>query len=130
MDALTEIVRRLIKLEDIIARMGKRDVNTSSRGVIIEVGAANELATQTTFHRVMPIADGASSDVTDIELANDGLVVTFSPYTTGKTLVFKDNTGNLRLAGDCTLDSPHDTLSLRCDRTLSVWAEVSRSNNA
>lgn len=130
MDVITELVKRVLRIEDLLARKARRDINTSSRGLTIEVGASNELETRTTFHRIRPNADGASSNVDTIAIANDGLVVTFSPYAASKTLIFKDNTDNLRLAGDCTLDSPHDTITLVCDRANETWNEVSRSNNA
>lgn len=130
MDVVTELLRRVLGVEDRLTRIARRDVNTSSRGLIIEVGSSNELETRTSFHRVKPNADGASSNVDTIAIVNDGLVVTFSPYAASKTLVFKDGVGNLRLAGDCTLDTMYDTITLICDRTNSTWNEIARSNNS
>ena len=120
---IEELVKRLLVLESKLREISRSDKKTSSSATVCEVGADNVLAVRTTYCKVKPNADGASSDVEDITLANDGLVVTFTPYASSKTLVFKDNTV-LKLNGDCTLSTTDHTLTLICDRDLAVWKEV------
>lgn len=54
------------------------------------------------------------------------LLVVMAKDTT-HTVVCKDGTGNLQLAGDMTLDNAQDTLTLMYDG--SNWVELARSNN-
>lgn len=58
-------------------------------------------------------------------MAGQLLIVT--AVNSSRTIVAKDGTGNLKLAGDCSLDNAEDTLLLMYDG--SSWLEVSRSNN-
>ncbi len=62
------------------------------------------------------INGGAEGDLLIIRAADDA-----------HTVVLKDGTGNLKLAGDCALDSVHDRITLQHDGVN--WVELSRSSN-
>ena len=56
-----------------------------------------------------------------------GQLLVVMAVNTARTVVCKDGTGNLKLAGDMTLDNTEDTLTLMYDG--SNWVELARSNN-
>lgn len=62
------------------------------------------------------IAGGAQGDVLVVRATNDT-----------HTVVLKDGTGNLRLAGDFSLDSANDRMALMHDGTN--WVELARADN-
>jgi hypothetical protein len=73
---------------------------------------------------------GAASD--EINTINDNgfpaaTILVLRATSASRTVILKDDTGNLRLAGDCTLDDNDDTITLI--GTGAVWYEVARSNN-
>jgi len=70
---------------------------------------------------------GPSDDVDTINGGREGQVVMFCAASNTRDIVFKDGTGNLRLAGDFTLTHSDDTITLR--KRGAVWFEVSRSDN-
>ena len=49
--------------------------------------------------------------------------------SSARTVVVKDGTGNIQLAGDCTLDNTQDTLTLIWTGAGQGWLEIARSNN-
>jgi hypothetical protein len=58
----------------------------------------------------------------------DGDVLVLQGLATGSlNMIVKDNTGNLKLAGDFTFDQLYDTMVLQCDGP--IWLELMRSNN-
>lgn len=57
----------------------------------------------------------------------NGQVIVLQAANSARTVVAKDGTGNLRLAGDMTLDNAEDTLTLI--RRSTTWCEMARSNN-
>ena len=72
---------------------------------------------------------GAASD--DLDIINGGeigdiLIVT--AFSGSATVVMKDGTGNLRLAGDFSLDNSDDTITLM-KNVSGNWVEVCRSDN-
>jgi hypothetical protein len=71
----------------------------------------------------------ATDDVDNINGGTDGSVLIVRAANSARTVVCKDSTGNLRLAGDCSLDDAHDTLTL-LNLSGTVWEELARSNNA
>lgn len=64
--------------------------------------------------------------ISGTSLRRGQLLVVMAKDTT-HTVVCKDGTGNLQLAGDMTLDNSQDTLTLMYDG--SNWLELARSNN-
>ena len=86
-------------------------ITKSSRGGFIGVTAANP-----------------SEDLDTINGgAFEGEIIVLRAANTSNTVVCKDGTGNLRLAGDFSLDNSTDRLTLMYDGTN--WAEIARSNN-
>jgi hypothetical protein len=69
----------------------------------------------------------ATDDLDTINGLLDGDVLIVSPNSDSQTIIAKDGTGNLRLAGDFTMDSITDRLMLISDGTLLY--ELSRSDN-
>jgi len=90
---------------------------------VITVPATNR------FKMVFVDTEGAvaSDDLDTINGGADKLSFVFRNANNARSVVFKDGVGNLRLAGDCTLASTNDTISLIKDGTQ--WKELSRSIN-
>lgn len=75
------------------------------------------------------VFSSATSGTTNLLTINGGsigqhLVLT---HTGARDVKLKDNSGNLRIAGDFTMDSDFDTITLMYNGT--VWVELCRSNN-
>ena len=82
------------------------------------------------YHTVATEGGAASDDVDTINDPagfGDAAIIVLRAESSSQTVVLKDGTGNLRLAGDCTLDHNRDTITLI--GTGGVWYEVTRSNN-
>ena len=90
--------------------------------------SSDVIAVTHSFHTVDTEGD-VSSD--DIDTINGGVaagqILTITANNTARSVVAKDGTGNLKLAGDFTMDNTEDTLMLVYDG--SNWLEVSRSGN-
>lgn len=72
---------------------------------------------------------GAAGSTTDLLTVNGGMVgqLLVLMRTNAKKIKLKDGSGNLRIAGDFTIDSDFDTITLLY--TGTVWVEQCRSNN-
>lgn len=92
--------------------------------------AAGEITATRAFHLVETQAAAATDDLDTINGWVDGDVLVLTPYDNGHTVVVKDNTGNIQCAGDFSMDSFHDTMTLVFNTTRGKWHELSRSNNA
>jgi hypothetical protein len=69
----------------------------------------------------------ATDDLDTISGGGTGNMIVLSAASDARTVVLKDNTGNLRLAGDFSLDALTDRIVLI--NTGAGYAEVCRSNN-
>ncbi len=69
---------------------------------------------------------GSTDNLATLNGGFDGCIVMFSG-TAGKTITFKDGTGNLKMAGDFVMDNFDDAIMF-VNRGGS-WLEVCRSNN-
>ncbi len=58
-----------------------------------------------------------------------GSILVLRAANSARTVVVKDGTGNIQLAGDCTLDNTQDTLTLMWTGAVQGWLELARSNN-
>jgi hypothetical protein len=104
-------------------------------GGFLNIGIETELtiaggaitATQSS-HTVDTEADAASDDLDTINGGKDGDLLFIRPNNTARTIVAKDATGNMNLAGDFTMDADSDRLTL-VNKGGTVWHELSRSNN-
>lgn len=82
------------------------------------------------YHTIDTEGAAATDDVDTINDTgfDDVTIIVLRATSSSRTVVLKDGTGNLRLAGDCTLDNNDDTITLI--GTGAIWYEVARSNNA
>ena len=80
------------------------------------------------YHSVDTEADAASDDLDTINGLNVGAILVIVPDNGARTIVAKDGTGNLILAGDFTMATNRDTLTL-LRSTPTRWIELSRSQN-
>lgn len=79
------------------------------------------------YHTIDTEADAASDDLDTISGGTAGDILIITAANDARTVVVKDGTGNVQLAGDMTLDNTQDTLTLIYNG--SAWLEVARSNN-
>jgi len=96
-----------------------------SRGVVISNGA---MTAGGAYTRV-DTSGAVSSD--DLDTINGGVVgqlLILRATADNRTVVVKDGTGNLNLAGDFSLDNTSDRITLL--KEGSDWYEISRSDNA
>lgn len=109
--------------------------NLSVTTGFLNIGAATEVTISAgvitatkSDHLVDTEADAASDDLVTINGGVIGNILFVQAADSGRTVVCKDGTGNMLLAGDFSLDSGQDVLMLKFEG--SVWIEQSRSNNA
>lgn len=81
-----------------------------------------------TYHAIDTESDAASDDLDNIAGGSNGDLLIIRPYNLTRTVVAKDTTGNLHLAGDFSMDHIDDILVLL--HNGSWWVELSRSNNS
>lgn len=91
--------------------------------------ASGVITVSSGFHEVDTESAAASDDLDTInyEGIQDGTLLVLRAVDSGRTVVLKDGTGNLRLAGDFSLTHNRDTVTLI--KGNAVWYEVSRSDN-
>ena len=87
----------------------------------------SQLTKTQTYHTIDTEADAASDDLDTISGGIEGDILVIRANNTARTVVAKDGTGNLALAGDFTMDNSEDSLTLLFDG--SNWLELSRSDN-
>ncbi|MEE8378828.1 MAG: hypothetical protein V3R49_00440 [Gammaproteobacteria bacterium] len=92
--------------------------------LIISAGA---ITITTSFHKVDTEGAAATDDLVTINGGSSNQRLIIMSQFTGRTVVVKDGTGNLRLNGDFSMDAREDTMELVFIN--SVWNELSRSNN-
>lgn len=80
------------------------------------------------YHTVDTEASAATDDLDTINGGTTGDILIITAANSTRTVVAKDGTGNLSLAGDFSMDNADDTLTLIYNGTN--WLELSRSNNA
>lgn len=90
--------------------------------------ASGEITATRTYIAVDTESASATDDLDSISggAAGDILIVAAADAT--HTVILKDGTGNLSLAGDCSLTHTDDRITLQ--RTASGWVEIARSDNA
>ena len=81
------------------------------------------------YHTVDTEADAASDDLDTINGGTDGAVLVLRAVHTDRTVVVKDGTGNIQIAGDMSLDNTQDTITLIFDNALSSWLELGRAGS-
>ena len=91
---------------------------TISGGVVTAIQYNHNIATE---------AAGASDDLDTINGGNAGALLFVAAADSAKTVVLKDGTGNLKLAGDCTLDNSEDSAFLV--KVGSNWKLIACTSN-
>jgi len=89
--------------------------------------SSGEIKITKSYHLVA-VEVGTTDDLDTISGGQVGGLLVLQASTAAKTVVCKDGTGNLKLAGDFSLDNTQDSIYLIYDG--SNWIELSRSNNA
>lgn len=100
----------------------------AAQSATIASGAVTVSGPHITLLTVDTEAAAASDDLATISGGTVGQVLTLNQTNDARNVTFKDNTDNLRLAGDFTGGEAADTITVVY--TGSVWLEVARSNNA
>ena len=120
--------------------IGSTGLATFSNGIDVQngfltIGNNSELTISSgavtivdSFHTIDTQANAASDDLDTINGGAEGTLLYISANVATRTVVAKDGTGNLRLAGDFTIDHSTDVLTLL--KAGSNWHEVCRSDNA
>lgn len=82
------------------------------------------------FHTIDTEGAAATDDLDTISGGSaEGQILIIKSSASARNVVAKDATGNLRLAGDCTLDAANDRLMLMYNPSSGNWIELSRSIN-
>ena len=89
--------------------------------------ASGAVAATTSFHAIDTESAGASDDLDTITGGQTGQVLYIHAANGARDVVAKDGTGNLKLAGDFTMNNTEDVLTLIYDG--ANWLELSRSDN-
>ena len=93
--------------------------------------ASGEVTITQAFHKIDTEADASTDDLVTINGSLDGSLLFLRAENSARTVVVKDNTGNINLAGgDFSLTATNDVLMLMYDGSISRWLEVGRNNNA
>jgi hypothetical protein len=90
--------------------------------------SGGEITVTQSYHDVDTQGGAASDDLDTINGGNIGSFLVLRPENAARTVVLKDATGNLVLAGDFTMDHRSDMILLIFGGTN--WVELSRSDNA
>lgn len=100
-------------------------------GTDTELTIASGVVTATGSYHSIDTEGNASTDDLDTILSAiaAGHTLLLSAQSSSRTVVLKDATGNLRLAGDFTMDHSNDAILLCWNGPSNVWFEVSRSDN-
>jgi hypothetical protein len=88
-------------------------------GVITAVGSFLSVDTE---------GSASTDDLDTVNGGRAGQMLILKAKNNARTIVAKDNSGNLKLEGDFSMDNANDALVLIY--TGSNWLEVSRSDNA
>ena len=89
--------------------------------------AAGVITVTQTPHTVDTQDDDPTDNLVTINGGIEGDIIILSAESGGRTVVLKDDTGNLRLAGDFSLDALNDNITLRFNGTS--WVQLAKSNN-
>ena len=119
-----DLRRRVGALETIETTMHKLALGSTS-GLTI---AAGEITITQSYHQVDTQGAAGSDDLDTINGGSAGSLLILAAVNAARTIVCKDGTGNLLLAGDFSLDSNQDAILLF--KASSNWVEISRSDNA
>ena len=92
--------------------------------------ASGVVTPRRTYHRIETESAASTDDLVTITTSgiSSGTLLIIRASSSSHTVVAKDGTGNLDLAGDFSMDNNDDILFLI--KEGSNWKEISRSNNS
>jgi len=82
------------------------------------------------YHAVDTFSAGSTGDLITINGGVDGARLVMTAYDNTHTIVCKDGTGNMEMAGDFSLTHSSDTIEFIYNGQTSKWVELSRSDNS
>lgn len=90
-----------------------------------ELTIAGGVVTKTkAYHTIDTAADAATDDLDTINGGSDGDVIFLQAEHTDRTVVVKDNTGNIHTGGDIYLDDDHKLLGLMYHAATTHWHHI------
>lgn len=101
-------------------RAGLAEAVTIATGAITITGSTATVDTESV---------AGTDDLDTINGGEANALLVLRAANDSRTVVCKDGTGNLALAGDFSLTHTHDRIVLQYDSALSLWVEISRSDN-
>ena len=96
-------------------------------GAVLTI-AGGVITVTASFHQVETQNGDATDDLDTINGGTEGDILVLRAYDATHTVVVKDSTDNIKMAGDFSLDHTHDTITLIATGT-GTWLELSRSDN-
>ena len=121
-------------IQDIDSTATPSFTGASLGGGFLNLGAPTELTIATgavtatrSIHTIDTESDDPSDNLDTINGGTAGDILIIAAVNAARTVVAKDGTGNLKLAGDFSMDNDEDRLTLTHDGTN--WLELARSNN-
>ena len=91
--------------------------------------AGGVITINSSYHNVDTEASAASDDLDTINGGTDGQRLILKANASTRTVVIKDTSGNIQIAGDFSLTNQADFIELIYDVGTSFWYELSRSDN-
>lgn len=92
--------------------------------------SSGEVTISSTYHTIDTESAAATDNLDYIYGPSfNGQLLMLRAANSARTVVLKDGTGNLKLAGDMSLDNAEDTITLLYDLNNDLWYEITRSNN-
>ena len=123
---------------DVVGTVTADGLDVSGNAVVdgkINFGGSSELTINSgavtitgSYHQIDTESDASSDDLDTINGGSIGDIVILRPSSSSRTVVVKDATGNLNLAGDFSMGSAADLIVLMYQSF--GWVELSRSDNA
>lgn len=106
----------------------------SAAGALGLTIASGAVTISDSYHTVDTEAAAATDDLNTVTLPayavpHIGHILVLRAANSSRTVVCKDGTGNMKLAGDMTLDNTEDTLTLLWSGNVNGWLEIARSSN-
>ena len=128
-DILADIKDNQLRLSRLERReFRQRHLNAGKKRDLTIAGGVLTIRSSDSNIRV-DVQSGTTDDLDTISGGIEGQVLILSSAATARDTTLKDGTDNLILAGDFTLSSSSDSITLSRYIT-DVWIELSRSDNA
>ena len=130
-DFLEKLAGSIAALEQEVRRLGV----LPSSGAFLNLGtgstltiAAGEITVVESYHRVDTQGGAGTDNLDTINGGSNGDILVLRSIDSTRDVTLRDGVDNLRLAGNFTLASVQDVITL-IQREGGVWNEVSRSDN-